>query len=80
MSKSGKRKFHVPYTDSLAQMTKSLSIFNELISHKKDERQQLQEYKEELMLSIKHVKEQTFAHQAIQANFIREANFTNVFK
>ena len=61
-------------------MTKSLSIFNELISHKKDERQQLQEYKEELMLSIKHVKEQTFAHQAIQANFIREANFTNVFK
>lgn len=32
------------------------------------------------MLSIKHVKEETFAHRAIQANFIRQANFTDKFK
>lgn len=31
------------------------------------------------MLSIKHVKEETFAHRAIQANFIRQANFNDVF-
>ena len=60
-------------------MTKSLSIFNELLSHKKEERDHLLEYKEQLMLSIKHVKEETFAHRAIQANFIRQANFNDAF-
>ena len=80
MSSGAKRKFHVPYTDSLAQMTKSLSIFNELLSHKKEEREHLQEYKDQLMLAIKHVKEETFTHKAIQANFIRGSNFKDKFK
>lgn len=79
-SQQNKRKFHVPYTESLAQMTQSLSIFNELLDHKKEERDQLELYKEELMLAIKHVKEETFVHKAIQANFIRQSNFTDKFK
>ena len=61
-------------------MTKSLSIFNELLSHKKEEREHLQEYKDQLMLAIKHVKEETFTHRAIQANFIRGSNFKDKFK
>lgn len=61
----------MPYTESLAQMTQSLSIFNALLTHKKEEREQLEQLNEELRLDIKHVREETFAHKAIQANFIR---------
>ena len=32
------------------------------------------------MLEIKHVREEIFAHRAIQANFIRQSNFTDKFK
>lgn len=61
-------------------MTQSLSIFNGLLTHKKEEREQLEQLNEELRLDIKHIKEETFAHKAIQANFIRQANFTSKFK
>ena len=61
-------------------MTQSLSIFNELLKHKKEERDQLETFKEDLMLEIKHVREEIFAHRAIQANFIRQSNFTDKFK
>ena len=61
-------------------MTQSLSIFNGLLAHKKEERDQLERLNEDLRLDIKHVNEEIFAHKAIQANYIREANFTDKFK
>ena len=61
-------------------MTRSLSIFNVLIKHKRNEKDQLNKLIDNLKLEIKHTNEATFTQKAISANFIRQTNFFDKFK
>ena len=65
-------KYKVNYHESLAQMTASLQVYNQLLNEKKQERNTFSVRNSELALEIKHVREDEFLAKKIVNNFVRE--------
>lgn len=69
---SQRSQLQVNYTDSLAEMTKSLTIYDQMLAIKRKEREDLEEHIHELKLEIKHTKESRKKAVAIESDLFRE--------
>jgi hypothetical protein len=64
----------VNYTESLHEMTKSLTIYDQLIEVKRTEKDQLIQAIKDMKLELKHTKENTKDYFAVEQDLCRETH------